>query len=68
MGCNARFKFWDDRSDDFYVGIGLFYECERWNPASSAYSFPGDAGIVDRNLLRVNFNAKTAVHIMSVWK
>jgi len=64
MGCNARFKFWDDRSDDLYVGAGLFYEYERWDPARSAYSFPVDSvGIVNRNLFRVNITAKTAVHI-----
>jgi hypothetical protein len=64
IGCNARFKFWDDRSNDLYMSTGLFYEYERWNPALSAFTLPGDSsGIVYRNLIRLNLNAKTALRI-----
>lgn len=31
-GCNARFKFWDDKTDDLFMSIGAFYEYEKMEP------------------------------------
>jgi hypothetical protein len=54
-GCNARLKFWDDRTDDLYAGLGVFYEFERWNPFLENYAFGGtDLQEVNRSLIRLN--------------
>ena len=63
-GCNARFKFWDDRTDDLYTSLGLFYEFEQWNPFLENYAFGGtDLKEIQRNLLRFNFSFKTAFKV-----
>jgi hypothetical protein len=63
-GCNARFKFWDDKTDDLFMSIGAFYEYEKWNPNLSSYAFGGNSQeIVYRNIPRLNFSAKTAVQL-----
>jgi hypothetical protein len=63
-GCNARFKFWDDKTDDLFMSIGAFYEYEKWNPNLSSYAFGGNStAIVYRNIPRLNFSAKTAVQL-----
>lgn len=64
IGCNARFKFWEDRSDDLYISTGLFYEFEKWNAGLSAYAFSNNSvAIIYRNLLRTNFMIKTAIKL-----
>jgi hypothetical protein len=64
-GCNARFKFWDDKTDDLYMSIGAFYEYEKWNPNLSSYAFEGkNTEIVYRQIPRLNFSVKTAVQII----
>jgi hypothetical protein len=63
-GCNARFKFWDDRTDDLYAGLGVFYEFERWNPFLENYAFGGtDLQEVNRSLIRLNMTLKTAINL-----
>jgi hypothetical protein len=63
-GCNARFRFWDDRTDDLYASLGLFYEFEQWNPFLTNYAFGGDVlNEVKRELVRLNFSLKTAFQI-----
>lgn len=63
-GCNARFRFWDDKKDDLYMSIGAFYEVEQWNPNLSSFGFDQDSlSIVVRNIPRLNFSAKTAVQL-----
>ena len=63
-GCNARFKFWDDKTDDLFMSIGAFYEYEKWNPNLSSYAFGGNSTeIIYRNIPRLNFSAKTAVQL-----
>ena len=63
-GCNARFKFWDDKTDDLFMSIGAFYEYEKWNPNLSSYAFGGGStDIVYRSIPRLNFSAKTAVQL-----
>jgi hypothetical protein len=63
-GCNARFKFWDDKTDDLFMSIGAFYEYEKWNPKLSSYAFGGvDTSIIFRHIPRLNFSAKTAVQL-----
>ena len=63
-GCNARFKFWEDKKDDLYAGLGLFYESEKWNPTLSAFSFAQDSlQIVYRQIPRLNLSAKTAIQL-----
>lgn len=63
-GCNARFKFWDDKTDDLYMSIGAFYEVEKWNPNLSGFGFE-NIGLtnVTRKIPRLNFSAKTAVQL-----
>ncbi len=63
-GCNARFKFWDDKTDDLYMSIGAFYEVEKWNPNLSGFGFD-NIGLtnVTRKIPRLNFSAKTAVQL-----
>jgi hypothetical protein len=64
LGCNARFRFWDDRQDDLYASCGLFYEYERWNPFLANYAFGGtNLKEVERNLLRLNLTLKTAFKV-----
>lgn len=63
-GCNARLKFWDDKTDDLFMSIGVFYEYEKWNPNLSSYAFGGTStSIVYRQIPRLNFSAKTAVQL-----
>jgi hypothetical protein len=63
-GCNARFKFWDDKTDDLFMSIGAFYEYEKWNPNLSSYAFGGNSQeIVFRYIPRLNLSAKTAVQL-----
>lgn len=63
-GCNARFKFWEDKTDDLYAGIGFFYEYEKWNPTLSAFAFAEDSlTVVYRTIPRLNLTAKTAFKI-----
>ena len=63
-GCNARFKFWEDKTDDLYAGIGVFYEYEKWNPTLSSFAFAEDSlTVVYRTIPRLNLTAKTAFKI-----
>lgn len=63
-GCNARFKFWDNRTDDLYASLGLFYEYEQWNPFLENYAFGGtNLQEIQRNLIRLNFSLKTAFKV-----
>ncbi|MFM6947017.1 MAG: DUF481 domain-containing protein [Flavobacteriales bacterium] len=63
-GLNARFRFWDDRKDDFYSSAGLFYEYEKWNPFLINYAFGGSSlQMTERNLLRLNLSLKTAFQL-----
>lgn len=63
-GCNARFKFWDDKTDDLFMSVGLFYEYEKWNPNLSSYAFGGNStSIINRQITRLNFSAKTALQL-----
>jgi hypothetical protein len=63
-GCNARFRFWENKKDDLYAGIGLFYEYEKWNPSVSAFAFAQDSlEVVYRYIPRLNLTAKTAVQL-----
>jgi hypothetical protein len=60
-GCNARFRFWENKKDDLYAGIGVFYEYEKWNPTLTAFSFAEDSlTVVYRTIPRLNLTAKTA--------
>lgn len=63
-GINARFRFWDDHSDDLYSSLGIFYEYENWNPNLANYAFE-NIGLqpVNRQLFRTNFSLKTAIQI-----
>lgn len=63
-GCNARFKFWDDKTDDLYMSIGAFYEVEKWNPNLSSFDWDSiELTNVIRKIPRLNFSAKTAVQL-----
>jgi hypothetical protein len=63
-GCNARFRFWENKKDDLYAGIGLFYEYEKWNPSVSAFAFAQDSlEVVYRYIPRLNLTAKTAIQL-----
>lgn len=63
-GCNARFKFWDDKTDDLFMSIGAFYEYEKWNPNLSSYAFGGTGtAIINRQIPRLNISAKTAIQL-----
>lgn len=63
-GCNARFKFWDDRTDDLYMSLGIFYEIEKWNPNLGSYAFEVQTtDIVLRQIPRLNYSVKTAFKI-----
>ena len=64
VGCNARFRFWEEKKDDLYAGIGLFYEIEKWNPFLSAFAFAQDSLTVTyRKIPRLNVTAKTAFQL-----
>jgi hypothetical protein len=63
-GCNARFKFWDDKTDDLYMSIGAFYEVDKWNPNLSSFDWDSiELTNVIRKIPRLNFSAKTAVQL-----
>ena len=63
-GINARFRFWDHKSDDLYSSLGIFYEYENWNPNLANYAFE-NLGLqpLNRQLFRTNFSLKTAIQI-----
>jgi len=63
-GCNARFRFFENKKDDLYAGIGFFYEYEKWNPFLTSFAFSQDSvNVVYRSLPRLNLTAKTAFHL-----
>lgn len=63
-GCNARFKFWDDKTDDLFLSAGAFYEYEKWNTTTPGYGFQSSTDtIVFRAIPRLNFGAKTAFKV-----
>lgn len=63
-GCNARFRFWENKKDDLYAGIGVFYEYEKWNPFLTSFAFSQDSmDIVYRAMPRFNVTAKAAIHL-----
>jgi len=63
-GCNVRFRFWENKKDDLYAGIGLFYEYEKWNPFMTSFAFSQDSvDIVYRAMPRLNVTAKAAIHL-----
>ena len=63
-GCNARFKFWDDKTDDLFISAGAFYEYEKWNTTTPGYGFQSSSDtIVFRAIPRLNFGAKTAFKV-----
>ena len=60
-GVNARFKFLEKKKSDFYAGIGVFYESEKWNPNTSSFAFKDESlHVVYRNMLRLNCVTKFA--------
>jgi hypothetical protein len=63
-GCNARFRFWEEKKNDLYGSVGVFYEIEKWNPNMSSYGFSVDSSIeVIRKIPRLNFSSKTAIQL-----
>jgi hypothetical protein len=63
-GCNARFRFLEGKKDDLYMGIGGFYEIERWNPLLTGFAFENDSlSEVIRKIPRLNLALKTAIQI-----
>ena len=63
-GVNARMRWLEKKQSDLYTSIGLFYEMEKWNPFLASYAFQKDSlGIVNRNIFRLNTNAKFAFKI-----
>jgi len=63
-GCNARFRFWEEKKNDLYGSVGVFYELEKWNPNLSSYGFSIDSSIeVIRKIPRLNLSSKTAIQL-----
>ena len=63
-GVNSRFRFWDDKTDDLYTSLGVFYEFENWNPNLANYAFESTGlNPVSRQIIRANFSIKTAFKI-----
>lgn len=63
-GCNARFRFWEDKKDDFYMSVGAFYEVEKWNPTMTSFGFDNqNLQIINRQIPRLNVSAKTAIQL-----
>ncbi len=63
-GCNARLRLLDKYKGDLYIGVGIFYEIERWNINQSAYSSIDDTvTFVNRKMFRLNVPVKFAFKI-----
>ena len=61
LGSNIRYKIFDETSTDFYIGLGLFYENERWNWEGVEPDItPVDAGEETRQVFRLNNYWKTS--------
>ncbi len=60
-GANLRYKFYDQPSSDFYGGLGLFYENEKWDwDGVDPDLTPINASVRNRRLFRLNNYWKTS--------
>ena len=64
-GINARFKFLEKHKSDLYIGLGMFYEVENWNPFTSSYAYNNlsNQQQVHREMFRFNTTTKFAIKI-----
>lgn len=60
-GSNLRFKLFDKNKSDFYAGIGLFHENERWNYSGVADDvLAQNTSKIERQMFRLNTYLKSS--------
>ncbi len=63
-GSNLRLKLFDKNKSDFYAGIGLFHENEKWNWSGVADELQiQNAGDMERQMFRVNTYVKSSIKL-----
>jgi hypothetical protein len=64
VGSNARFRLREKAHSDFYLGIGAFYEMEKWNWSGVTEALvSSNATPIQRNIIRFNQYVKYAVQL-----
>jgi hypothetical protein len=63
-GSNLRIKLFDRNKSDFYAGIGLFHENERWNWSGvSDDILSNNPNKIERQIFRVNTYLKSSIKL-----